>query len=298
MNRNAVRPVAIASICGPNNDTQEFLRLLEQAAAGGPDLIMLPENWQDVFETEDSPMVERLCAVARAHHTYILHPTQLRRADGTATNTALLIDRRGQIAGRYDKIYPYWSELDAIAPGALRQPILDCDFGRVAVFICFDANFPEVWAEAARQGAELVLWPSAYGAGHQLQAHAYNHHYPIVTSTLEGYCMAFDIDGEPIVSVRSGGHFIQWVNLDLDRCVFHENFNEDKLAGLLAERPPRVEIEKRHPAEQWIVVRSAQEGVSARQTCAEAGMEELRAYKRRSRESIDQMRANIAPQKG
>ena len=56
---------------------------------------------------------------------------------------------------------------------------MDCDFGKLAILICFDANFPSVWDEAARQGAELVIWPSAYGAGTQLAAHALNHHCPI-----------------------------------------------------------------------------------------------------------------------
>jgi predicted amidohydrolase len=298
MNKNAVRPVTIASICGSGGNTPEFLRLVDQAAAGRPDLIVLPENWQDVYESIDSAIIMRLRGIARENSTYILHPTQLKNPDGTATNTALLIDREGDIAGRYDKIYPYWPELETIAPGALHQPIISCDFGRLAVFICFDANFPDIWADAALQGAELVVWPSAYGAGHQLQAHAYNHHYPIVTSTLAGYCMAFDIDGEQIINVRSDRRFVQWLTLDLDRCIFHQNFNEDKLAQLLDEQPPRIEVEKRWPAEEWIVVRSAQEGVSAREVCRQAGMEELRAYKRRSREFIDGARENAPRPKG
>ena len=298
MNKSAIRPVVIASICGRNDNTPEFLRLINQAASSRPDLILLPESWQDTFETLDSSMIQHLRKVARENHTYILHPTQLLNSDGTATNTAILIDRLGNIAGRYDKIYPYWSEPDCIIPGALHQAVLQCDFGKMAVLICFDANFPEIWADAAKQGADLVVWPSAYGAGHQLQAHAFNHHYPIVTSTLEGYCMAFDIDGEPIVNVHSSKHYIQWIELDLDRCIFHENFNEEKLEQLLAEQPPRVEVEKHWRAEQWIVVRSAQEGVSAKETCARAGMEELRAYKRRSCESIDARRIQYSARKG
>lgn len=298
MNKNAVRPVTIASICGHNDNTAEFLRLIAQAAREHPDLILLPENWQDTFETIESPMIQHLQATAKEHHTYILHPTQLQNPDGTATNTALLIDRAGKITGRYDKIYPYWSELDNIIPGALEQNIISCDFGKLAVFICFDTNFPEIWAAAARQGADLVAWPSAYGAGRQLQAHALNYHYPIVTATLEGYCMAFDLDGELIVSVHGDTHYIQYISLDLDRSIFHENFNSKKLALLLNEHPARIEVEKRWPAEQWIVIRSAQANVSAKKVCAQAGMEELRAYKLRSREAIDRKRTDHIMRKG
>jgi len=52
-------------------------------------------------------------------------------------------------------------------------------------------------------------------------------------------------------------------------------------------------VEKHRRAEQWVIVRAAQEGASARAVCAQAGMEELRAYKRRSRSAIDALRAGI-----
>jgi predicted amidohydrolase len=292
MRRNPIRPVSIASICGPDGHASEFLRLAEQAAAQRPDVIVLPENWQATpGEAIDSPVIRHLRALARAHGTYVVHPTYL--MDGGALyNTALLIGRDGEICGRYDKIYPYWSELPGPTPGAELQPVIACDFGKVAILICFDANFPDVWASAARKGAELVIWPSAYGAGRQLMAHALNHHFSIVTATLSGHCMAFDIDGERLVNVRGSGHFVQWVTLDLDRCIFHENFNEDKLRALLDERPPRVEVERRWADEQWIVVRSACDQ-SARDICAQAGMEELRQYKLRSRIQIDELRGGI-----
>jgi len=289
------RPVRIASIIGPRERPEEFLRQAKLAAAQHPDLIVLPEMWQPAAsETVDSPTIARLRALAREGRCYIIHPTLLREA-GARYNTALLIDRSGEIAGRYDKLYPYWEEFTPDEDGlrctpGQRNGVFDCDFGRIAIRICFDANFPGIWVEAAEQGAELLLWPSAYAAGTQLMAHALNHHFPIVTSTLSGNCMAFDIDGERILNVRGGGHFTQWITLDLDRCIFHENFNEDKLAVLLAENPRRVEVERRMPDEQWILLRAARPGVSARKACQEAGMEELREYKRRSRMEIDEMR--------
>jgi len=293
-----VRPVRIASISGPRECPDECLRHAEEAAAQHPDLIVLPEMWENAPpDTMRSQVIARLRALAQAHRCYIVHATYLLESD-RRYNTALLIGRGGEIAGRYDKLYPYWTELDADESGLPCTPgagngIMDCDFGRIAVRICFDANFPEAWADAAEGGAELVIWSSAYGAGTQLMAHALNHHYPIVTSTLSGHCMVFDINGERTVNVRGEGHFTQWVTLDLDRCIFHENFNEEKLSALLRERPRRIEVEKHMGDEQWIIVRSAQEGVSAREVCAKAGMEELRAYKRRSRSAIDALRAGI-----
>ena len=101
-----------------------------------------------------------------------------------------------------------------------------------------------------------------------------------------------DINGERIVNVHHNRPFIQWITLDLDRCIFHENYNLDKIYKLTSENPPLVEIEKHWPEEQWIIVRSAQEGVSAREVCKNAGMEELRNYKLRSKKHIDELRKN------
>jgi len=289
-----IRPVTIASISGPREDPDEFLRQAEVATAQHPDLIVLPELWQPILsETIDSEVVSHLRVLASKNRCYIIHPTSL-LDEGKRYNTAFLIGRDGVITGRYDKLYPYWSEFDddpACTPGS-QSGVMECDFGRIAVRICFDANFPSIWADAAEQDAELVIWSSAYGAGTQLAAHALNHHYPIVTSTLSGHCMVFDINGERTLNVRGEVHYTQWITLDLDRCIFHENFNEEKLNMLLQERPRRIEIEKHLPDEQWIIVRSVQEGVSAREVCAQAGMEELRAYKQRSRKAIDAMRIN------
>lgn len=289
MNRYPVRPVSIASVCG-TFDAEEMRRLVSGAATQKPDLILLPETWQGMEpEPLDSPTITFLRKVSRSNGVYILHPTAISE-NGRITNTALLFDRSGSLAGRYDKIYPYWDEFPAFRPGSAGQRIIDCDFGRLGIFICFDANFPDIWAEAAEQGAELIVWPSAYGAGNQLAAHALNNHFPIVTCTRPGYCTVFDIDGSRIVNVHSESPFIQWVTLDLDRCIIHENFNTEKLDTLLREDPPRIEVEKHWPEEQWIILRSAMEGISARQVCRETGIEELRDYKRRSRDSIDAMR--------
>ncbi len=294
MNRKLIRPVTIASICGAIPDKDALLRLVTQTAKQRPDLILLPEERSETAPVAlDDPSIRRMQQIAREYGVYILHTAILANPGRGATNSALMIDRHGEIIGRYDKIRLYWNE-HFLEPGALRQPVIDCDFGTVGVAICFDANFPEVWQSAAEQGAELMLFPSAYGAGAQLQAHALNHHYPIVSSTRSGHCMVYDIDGQRIANNhmdRKFGPYVQWVTLDLDRCIFHHNFNLNKLNDLLAQQPARIELEMLLSAEEWFVVRSAMEGVSARETCREAGMEELRAYKQRSREAIEALRS-------
>ena len=72
--------------------------------------------------------------------------------------------------------------------------------------------------------------------------------------------------------------------------VYHVDFNVKKREKLLAEHPDEVELEKKWGREAWFVLRATAPGVSARKLAAEYGLEELRAYKDRSRRQIDEMR--------
>jgi hypothetical protein len=207
-------------------------------------------------------------------------------------NSAILLDRQGKMAGVYNKVYPYWSEFDQKPPAAVGEeaPVFDTDFGKLGFAICFDANFPEVWQRLADQGAELVVWPSAYSAGMSLQAHAINHHYYIVSATHRGDCLVYDISGERMLYERQEPLNVTRVTLDLDRGIYHQNFNMEGRKKLLAEHPEEVFEEKWLDLEQWFVLRAKKPGASARALAKQYGLEELRDYIRRSRREIDRMR--------
>jgi predicted amidohydrolase len=290
------RPVEIVSI-GFAPKPMEFetvIALVEAEAAKGGDVIILPETWRSQSytpETLDGPVVAKLRELAQRYKIYIVCPID--RQDGSLRlNTAVLIDRQGEIVGLYDKVYPYWSEYDiepTVNVGS-QVPVVQTDFGSVGMAICFDVNFPEVWQRLADQDAEVVLWPSAYSAGRSLQAHAINHHYYIVTSTYTPDCIVYDINGDEIHYEKGDGINISRVTIDLDRGIYHENFNMEKVKQLLAERGDDVEMEQWLKREQWFVLKAKRPGVSARAIAKQYGLEELRDYLSRSRQQIDVMR--------
>ncbi|MFA5817978.1 MAG: hypothetical protein WC854_01710, partial [Bacteroidales bacterium] len=156
--------------------------------------------------------------------------------------------------------------------------------------ICFDANFPEVWQVLKNNGAEVVFWSSAYSAGSQLQAFALLHHYYIITSTYSKDCQVYDITGERILDEKSDNITIARITIDLDRGIYHENFNMDKLDELLKAHGDEVEKEIDLLRESWFVLRAKKPGVSARSLAKEFKMEELTDYQNRSRSEIDKKR--------
>jgi predicted amidohydrolase len=289
------RPVRVVSLCFKNQDFGKIVKIVDQEGAKGTDIIVLPETWRGQIEPEaiDGETITTLSKLAKKHHTYILSPID--RKDGNSRyNTAVLIDREGKVVFAYDKVYPYWAEFDLsagpVSPGANGQMVYDTDFGRIGAGICFDSNFPEVWQALRDKGAEVVFWPSAYSAGSQLQAYALMHHYYIVTSTYTKDCQVYDITGERILDEKSDDVTVARITLDLDRSIYHENFNMSKLDKLLKAHGNEVEQEVFMSREQWFVLRAKKPGVSARSLAKEFGLEELTAYQNRSRTEIDKKR--------
>ncbi len=233
---NAGRPVRAVSIgFAPGRALEQVCALVDTEAALGADIIALPEVFlgqtQSSAESLDGPAVRELSEIARRHRTYIVCPID-RIEGGGRFNSAVLLDRTGEVAAVYDKIHPFgpseWEHQPPASPGD-RITVFETDFGRVGLAICFDVNWPDLWQRLAQERAEVVIWPSAYSAGRALQAHAIQNHYYIMSATWVPDCRVFDIDGEQIVfdrNNRGGGLNVTRTTLDLDRCIFHSDLND------------------------------------------------------------------------
>jgi predicted amidohydrolase len=288
------RPVRVVSLCFENVSLERIRNIVDEEGAKGTDIIVLPETWrgQSRPETLEGETITTLSELAKEHNTYILSPID--RTEGKYRfNSGVLIDREGKVVFVYDKVYPYWSEYDLtppVDPGKKGEMVYETDFGRIGIAICYDANFPEIWQTLRDKGAEIVFWPSAYSAGTQLQAYALLHHYYIVSCTYTKDCQVYDITGERILDLSGGDITVARITFDLDRGIYHENFNMEKLEKLLEAHGKEVEKEISLPREQWFVLRAKKPGVSARALAKEYGLEELTDYQDRSRIEIDKKR--------
>ena len=287
----------VVSLSFKNQPEDEIIRIAEREAERKPDIIVLPEMWNGVqnIETPESGATARLRGTAKKHGVYILNSAFRKTGGAARLNSCILIGRDGEIAGVYDKNYPYWGELLDFEPPTVPgtdAPVFETDFGKVGMAICFDANFPRVWERLADNGARIVFWTSAYSGGSSLQAHAVNNNYYIVSSTLQSDCSVIDITGKEIYYQKTdgGGVNISRIDIDMDRAIFHENFNmPQKLERLLSEHS-EITVEMRMEREEWFVLRSKSPDASVCELAARYGMEQLGDYKRRSRREIDAKR--------
>lgn len=294
------RPVRAVSIGFANGQSLEQIAArVDQEGARGADLIALPETCrgqgENTQETLDGPTVTTLARLAEKHQTYIVAPID-RKDGGRRLNSAVLLDRRGKVAAIYDKLYPFWVEEFAKRPPV--QPgesvtVVQTDFGRLGLAICFDVNWAPLWQRLSDLGAELVIWPSAYSAGKTLQARAIDFSYYIMSATQAPDCLVFDIDGERLVydHANAGAYNVTRFTFDLDRCIFHQDLNRPARIGrLLKERGDDVAEEKWLPMEGCFILKAKHPGVSARALARQYGMVERRPYLNRSRSEVDKAR--------
>ena len=149
--------------------------MIAEAAAQGADLVVLPELFSTGYELNivgphvpelaepvDGPTVRALQDAARAGGCYVVAGLALtHEMAGVAYNSAVFIDRDGELQGTYDKQHLWALERFYFRAG-FDCPVFDTDFGRVGVMICYDMGFPEVARMLALQGADLILCPSAW----------------------------------------------------------------------------------------------------------------------------------------
>src|SRR2546422_2649671 len=145
---------------------------------------------------------------AREHHCYIVVPTYLLESKEKkgCSNAAILIGRKGEVVGTYRKMHLVVSldrgSMEGGSTPGDALPVFTCDFGKLGIQICYDMEFDHGWTELARQGAELIAWPTqspqtAHPAFRAMQQRCY-----IVSSTWRHNASIFEPTGKIAAQIR------------------------------------------------------------------------------------------------
>ncbi len=202
----------------------QFCRCLEDAAPLKPDLVCLPEGITvvgtgksdvEVSEPVPGPTTQRLGELARRLHTYIVAGVY-ERVGAVVYNTAVLIGRDGELAGRYRKTHLPREEWEIGLTHGNEYPVFDTDFGRIGLMVCWDVQFPEPARALAAQGAELILLPIWGGNEVLAKARAIEDHVFLVTSSYDMKTFVLDPLGE-VMAEATAEKPIAFAELHLDR---------------------------------------------------------------------------------
>lgn len=181
----ALQMVSAAEV-GPNLEVAG--RLIAAAAAAGARLVALPENFYLIGRSETDklrhaesegkgPIQEFLADSARRHRVWLVGGTApLAAGEPSRIRSACLVfDDSGRRVARYDKMHLFrfksepesYDESRTLEPGE-RPVAVESPFGRLALSICYDVRFPELYRALGE--FDVMFVPSAFtvptGAGH------------------------------------------------------------------------------------------------------------------------------------
>jgi predicted amidohydrolase len=268
---------------------EQVLARMDQFASRKPDVVCLTETFQlaavqprqkyeQLAEPIPGPTTDRMARWAREHRSYVICPIHERQG-GKIYNTAVVLDRQGQVAGAYRKVHVVENEMEAGAScGRGAAKAIPTDFGRIGVQICFDVNWPDGWAALKKDGADIVFWPSAYPGGRALYPRAWQNIYHLVSVpwAKPGAAEVIDPSGD---IVAASGQWEPWVcaSVNLEKGLFHLDFQQDKVRKIEAKYGRGVRVKWLH-LENWFLLEAVDPELTIAGLKAEFGLVPLDEY--------------------
>lgn len=162
---------------GKNREKAE--EMIRQAADKGAQVIVLPEMWncpysndsfREYSEREGGDVYQFMSSLARELRVYLIGGSIPEMAEGNVYNTSYSFDRQGRKIGKHRKIHLFdinitdgirFMESETLTAGD-SMTIIDTEYGKMGVAICFDVRFPELFRKMTLEGAKLMILPGAF----------------------------------------------------------------------------------------------------------------------------------------
>lgn len=159
----------------------DAISLIEDAASQGAVFVTTPEMTNvvnrsgksllaDLPEESGLQEISAFGAVAKKRGIWLLIGSVAVGKAGRAANRSLLFDPHGNIVARYDKMHMFdvdlpngesWKESNIYTPGD-HAVVVDTDFAKLGLSICYDLRFPKLYRQMAQAGADLFCVPAAF----------------------------------------------------------------------------------------------------------------------------------------
>jgi deaminated glutathione amidase len=166
----------------PAANFEAAAKLIREAKSGGADYVQTPEM-SNLMETdrarffaallpeEEDFMLAGMRELARSCRLFVhLGSLAVRASGDKAANRGFLIDPRGEVIARYDKIHMF--DVDLASGESYRESrnyrggelavLADLPWGRLGLTICYDLRFPALYRALAEAGAVFLSVPSAF----------------------------------------------------------------------------------------------------------------------------------------
>ncbi len=256
---------------------------LDQVLPDKPDLIVLPEvcdlslAGDDYLRVRKNQVRDFFASVARNNHCYIAYGTKRQDDEGLWWNSCIMLDRNGGIAGIYDKNYPTIGEMEGGIKASKVAPLINCDFGKVAVAICFDLNFNELRDHYVEEKPDLIIFSSMYHGGLVQANWAFACRSYFVGSVYKGNPSEIRNPVGDVVATSTNYFDYAVARINLDVKLVHLDYNWEKLAALKKKYGTAVSISD--PGQVGaVIVASEDRNINTEQMIREFDIELLDDY--------------------
>ncbi len=160
----------------------------------------------DLAETIPGPSTTLYGELAKQLGVVIVASLFEKRAPGLYHNTAVVIERNGEIVGKYRKMHipddPAYYEKFYFTPGDLGFHPIQTSVGKLGVLVCWDQWYPEAARLLALQGAEMLIYPTAIGYADNDSADEQQRQRMAWQTVMRGHAVA---NGLPVIAVNRVG---------------------------------------------------------------------------------------------
>lgn len=167
----------------PAANAERLVAAVREAAAGSAKMLFTPEmsgmldrdraraNSRARVEADDEVLAAVRGAAATSAIWVHLGSLALRGEGGKLVNRGFVIDDRGEIRARYDKIHLFdvdlptgesWRESAMYEAGTSAVIVPDTPVGKLGLTICYDLRFPELFQRLSEAGADVISVPAAF----------------------------------------------------------------------------------------------------------------------------------------
>lgn len=149
-------------------NTKDGLRLMEQAAEMGADIVLFPECFLTGYElpitnreaiADDSEYLQNFCQKAAQLKVGAVI-TAFTRGEEKPWNSAFVIDKEGTVLMKYNKVHTCDFADEACLESGDQFYVCDFEGVKIGVMICYDREYPESARLLMLKGAELILVPN------------------------------------------------------------------------------------------------------------------------------------------
>lgn len=167
----------------PAPNAGKLVGAVREAAAGGAAMLFTPEMsgmldrdreralGKARSEGEDEVLAAVRAAAAETRIWVHLGSLALKGEGGKLVNRGFVIDDKGEVRARYDKIHLFdvdlptgesWRESAMYEAGHGAVVVPGTPVGKLGLTICYDLRFPELFQRLSDAGADLISVPAAF----------------------------------------------------------------------------------------------------------------------------------------